>query len=695
MKKERKKKSGLSRSEQVRLNMQRMRAARNDLEVLPYHQSSRRKKCRVDLLQFIETYLKGWFPLPHSPDQIKTIRRLEHTALRGGNSAIARPRGTGKTQQTKAAALWSALYRHRRYILPFAATAKMARKNFANMSKALAQNSLLAEDWPEICLPIRAAYMRPNKSRYITVNGEPTQMECSATKLVFPYCPGVCLDAKQDGVVIMECAGVLEAARGLQHDTPTGETLRPDFAIGDDIQTKSSARSPSQCQTRIETIRGDFKHMAGPNKDLALVINATVIEKGDAADQLLDRDKHPEFEGERQRMVYEFPKAADLWKTYTELRKAGFKDGDKGAAANAFYKANRAAMDDGAVVGWDHGYSEKKGEISAIQAAYNIIADDGEAVFWAECQNQPIERVATQYELTADTILSRLTGIPRLISPPGTAHIIAAADVNFVGLNHVILTGRPDHAAHVAHYGKHPENDVLIDRKAPRGLTDAQAIANAIGQLAVKLNDTILQLDGKPRYIDALFIDCGYMRSTVLKAISAIRLPMKIYAVRGTPSSRFKIKKDAIKSGTEWQVIDFPEGRVFEINSDYWREQSQRAFLLSPGTPGSISLYGDTPEPHRRLAAEIAGEKLLDKTVSAAGNTFYKWTLTPGTPNDLGDATTYAFAALNLAGADTRNAETAWRQPAPPENPAQPHQLGPANNRTRKPTRTPSVHMQD
>ena len=38
------------------------------------------------------------------------------------------------------------------------------------------------------------------------------------------------------------------------------------------------------------------------------------------ADNILDRDKHPEWNGERTKMVYSFPTDEKLWQRYGELR---------------------------------------------------------------------------------------------------------------------------------------------------------------------------------------------------------------------------------------------------------------------------------------------------------------------------------------------------------------------------------------
>jgi hypothetical protein len=65
-----------------------------------------------------------------------------------------------------------------------------------------------------------------------------------------------------------------------------------------------SARSLSQCANRESILAGAVLGLAGPGKKISGIMPCTVIRPGDMADNILDRDKHPEWNGERTRMVY-------------------------------------------------------------------------------------------------------------------------------------------------------------------------------------------------------------------------------------------------------------------------------------------------------------------------------------------------------------------------------------------------------
>jgi len=78
----------------------------------------------------------------------------------------------------------------------------------------------------------------------------------------------------------------------------------------------------------------------------------TVIRPGDMADCILNRDKHPEWSGERTKMVYAFPTDEKIWQRYAEIRAESLRQGNGGDEATVFYRDNREAMDAGSRIAW-------------------------------------------------------------------------------------------------------------------------------------------------------------------------------------------------------------------------------------------------------------------------------------------------------------------------------------------------------
>src|ERR1017187_5214224 len=314
------------------LRRQEWSESKADLTIAPEVISKERKSCRRNFRRFCKIYLPNMFKLPDSEDQIDSKERIQHAVLNGGRHAEAAPRGDGKTQRAKAGAIWAALYGHWRYTVVMGATEKKSKQLMKEIAQELADNELLRRDWPGVCIPMREAFNNANRARMITINRQRARMECSSNRVVLPTWDGAKVDL---GGIVIEGAGILAAVRGLRFTTAKGDTIRPDGVLIDDIQTRKSACSIEQCDQRLATICGDVMKMAGPDKEISAVCMVTVIKKGDAADQLLNNQLHPEWRGVRKKMVYEYPTDKKDWETYTNLRRHGLLEGDGGAAATA------------------------------------------------------------------------------------------------------------------------------------------------------------------------------------------------------------------------------------------------------------------------------------------------------------------------------------------------------------------------
>ena len=216
---------------------------------------------------------------------------------------------------------------------------------------------------------------------------------------------------------ILEAGGLLTAVRGIWYVRPDGLIVRPDLVVLDDPQTDESARSLSQCATRESILAGAVLGLAGPGKKISGIMPCTVIRPGDMADSILDRDKHPEWNGERTKMVYSFPANDKLWQRYAEIRAESMRQGNAGEEATEFYRQNQQAMDEGSLVAWPERFNHD--ELSAVQHAMNLLLQD-EAAFFAEYQNEPLPaETAADDELTADQVAAKFNRMKRGEVPVG------------------------------------------------------------------------------------------------------------------------------------------------------------------------------------------------------------------------------------------------------------------------------------
>ena len=601
------------------------------------------------------------FPDPWSDDHARAIGKMQAAIEGGGTFAFAMPRGHGKTSLCKGGGvLYSILTGKRHWVVAIAAASELAIPILEYAKRQLTENDILAELYPHVCHYFRAIDGKAIKARFqLRKDGKPTGIQYGKDMVIFPRAmsDAGASDYPSDGAII-SAAGLTGAIRGRAKDGKGGRIIRPDMAILDDPQTRESAESPSQCDQRERIIMGDVLGLAGPRKKIAAFMPCTVIKRGDLADRFLDREKHPEWQGETCPLVYSWPDAQEtLWAQYAEMLRGDLAAGRGADGATAFYVANRAAMDAGARVSWEQRIRD--GEVSAIQTAENLLLESGDQ-FWAEYQNQPREYVSLQYDLDESKILKCQTGFGRLCAPGEAEILVAGADINYSGINWTLTAVRPDAAAWLVAWGKWPERRPLIDKQRGEGITEAQAISGGIVQLATLLNETAVDCGGRVRFPDCLYVDCGFMTETVIGACNSLRLPMRVFPCRGRAADKYRTSKQPMKRGDGWHIAQWDAGPVLVVNADYWREQMQRAFFLTPGSPGSIGLHAGPLGFHKRLVDEILSERLSEHVITAT-NDFYKWIRTPGTDNDLADALTYTLAGAAAAGADVRNAEGPWR----------------------------------
>ena len=103
----------------------------------------------------------------------------------------------------------------------------------------------------------------------------------------------------------------------------------------------------------------------------------TVIRPEDMADRILNRDKHPQWQGERTKMVYSFPANEALWAKYAEIRAESLRAERGLVDATEFYGQHRDEMDAGAAIAWPERYNHD--ELSATQHAMNLKLQDERA----------------------------------------------------------------------------------------------------------------------------------------------------------------------------------------------------------------------------------------------------------------------------------------------------------------------------
>lgn len=645
-------------------------ASGRDIGQIPKVRKPRRRSgSRLDFRRFCLTYFPASFAKPFSADHLKVIRRIEEAVLRGGLFALAMPRGSGKSTLCETACLWALLYGHRRFVVLIGAERDKADSMLESVKTELACNDLLAEDFPEVCFPVARLENVSNRARTQTCCGQPTLLGWTAGKLVLPTIAG----SKASGAVV-RAAGLTASIRGLKHKRADGTPIRPDLVVIDDPQTDTSARHEAQCDYRERVLSGAVLGMAGPGESIAGIMPCTVIAPGDVADHLLDRQLHPEWNGERTQLLYAWPTHRQLWDQYADLRAESLRSHGDIRLATEFYRSHRARMDEGAVVAWAERFIAGM-ELSAVQHCMNLWLQDP-AAFMAEYQNDPQPtRVDSLVQLTPEGIVTRLNHQPRGMVPGRSSAITAFVDVQKDLLYWMVCAWEPGYTGHVIDYGAWPDQQrgyfTLSDARPT--LSHAVGISSLEGSLwegLTRLVNLLLgrvwqQEAGGTLRIGRLLIDSGWGVTTDLVYRFCLQHPQSslLLASKGVPITAAKaplhewILKPGERRGQEWSIRPPQAGRprlcLFDAN--FWKSFVASRLLQPLGERGALTLYGDRPTDHRMLADHICSE--ARKATEGSGRELEEWVRLPHRPDNhlldclVGCAVGASIESVQLSGA--------------------------------------------
>lgn len=663
IKRKRKKGKGDYRSSQAAI-MREKRASERDIDVDLIRNvidPGRRESCRLDLKLFLETYMSEQFCLAWSDAHLRCISKMQYAIFNGGCFALAMPRGEGKTTIAKGAALWALLYGHKRYAVIVAATSKKAIQLIGSMKKTLRFNKMLLNDFPEVIVPIIDLQGNQHRAKGQTIHGNSTGIVWKAEEVCFPRSD----DNKLSSESRIEVAGITGEIRGRNATLMDGSEIRPDMAICDDPQTHASAKSPTQCEDREELIRTDVLGLPGPGEDFTCFIPCTVIKKDDLAYVLLDNAKNPDFRGETTSAILEWPDSFEVegsdeptvWDEYNEARIRGLELEDEGKVAYDFYDQHKDELESGAVVGWEG--RRKKNDHSALQSLMNLYYSMGKAAFFSEYQNSPLEENSSIYDISPELVSSRLNGFKRCEVPEDATMLVAMADINFIGLNVTVIAFKNDLTGWIVDHFKYPEGRRVLVKKNTPETEVAKAIANAVLDVDALLDEKPYSQAGERMMIDRKLFDANWQTEHVMAAIKSLRKARTVMGDRGTAAKQYYVPKgDRLigKAHHKCHIEKGPKGRQIRHDADFWRMVAQKAFLLRPGVPGSLSLWGNDPERHKDYANQICAEKLI-QFVPGYPSDFYNWHKFGGRPNDQLDSTVGCYPAAVSLGASLTGVE--------------------------------------
>ena len=636
-----------ARSYEDRRNAERDRQAEQslagrDIGPLPEVVNPNRKAaCERNFQLFCESYFPETYALAWSPDHLKVIEKIETAVLRGGLFALALPRGSGKTTITESAALWSMLYGHREFVVLIGATESAALELLDSLKTELEVNERLAEDFPEVCYPVAQLEGIANRCAGQLYKGERTRITWTSNEIVLPTVEG----SRASGIIV-RVAGITGRIRGMKFKRSDGRNVRPSLVVIDDPQTSESAGSLEQTRKRVRVLAGDILGLAGPGQKISGIMPCTIIRPGDMADIILNRNTHPDWNGEKTRMVYRFPTNMKLWEEYAEIRAEALRTEGNFQKATEFYLANREAMDAGAEVSWEARFNHD--EVSALQHAMNLKFQD-EAAFQSEYQNDPLpDDTADDSLLSVDEICAKINGLARRRVPLKCDRLTMFVDVQKALLFYVVIAWAEDFTGAVIDYGSWPdqhrhEYSLADANPSIQTLFPKAGFEGALYAALSALTDECLgreweREDGAVLKIERALVDANWGQSTDVvyqfcrqSSHAGVILPShgRYVGASSKPMTEYR-KQQGDRLGFNWMIPNVAGKRAIRhviYDTNYWKSFIHARLAVPVGDKGSLTLYGRIPGAHQLFAEHLTAEYRV-KT-QGRGRTVDEWKLKP------------------------------------------------------------------
>lgn len=599
--------------------------------------------CRDDLKLFCVSYLPSWFDKPFGRPHLTLIQSLENILKNGGRQAVALPRGTGKSTIVTAAIIWALAYGHRRYVVILGANSKAAKRFISLIGTTISTNHTpLSRDFPDLTYPFIALGGSYIQARGQHLKGRLTRPSCTSDSIILPTIAG----SPSSGSRLV-ALGINSAVRGLSAESPSGEILRPDCLVLDDVESDADAISPSRIEKLEGLISGALKGLAKSGAKLAQIATCTVVAPDDLSDRMLSS---PLWSGLRTAALEQMPANMEMWR---EFRDVLMEDGE--ASARQFYLENYAELNRGAVVSWPENYDPAHYP-DALLYEMTQWAED-ERSFFAERQNQPLRPSGIENILTPYAICRKLSYIPHYSCHERTHKITAAIDVHDDLLYYTVLGLHNDYTASVLDYGSYPRQtrQYFFRGSGVKTLQNiyggepASNVLQGLTELIRQLSDHRYIVEGGDELrIERILIDSGWRSEIVYEAIRRSGVSSAAIAVKGIsiranqkPMGEWGKKSGRVKG---WHCIEERvDGKtLLLIDTNYWKTRLHEALATPPGQRGELTLYGDDPQRHRMIADHLTAEV---PRIEEGANTVVFWQLKPSAENHLLDTTVYSYAA--------------------------------------------------
>jgi hypothetical protein len=649
------------RRDYMRDFMARKRAAERDIKIPRVLNPDRRQACLADPLLFLSTYFPETYFNPWTPCQLEMAATITAAAQFGLKKAIAAPRGDGKTKTTEGLIVYCTLRGLIDFSVIVAATATLSQRILENLKRLLTTPSL-AEDFPEVCVPLIALGGESKKATNQTANGgKRTLINWTKDYIQLPTIDG----SACSGSIIYPLS-IEGALRGLC----IGER-RPNFVLIDDPETRESAASEYQVGIREQILRQDVAGLQGAKQRMGQVALVTIQSETSLAYRLTDRTANPSWGGLRFRALEAWPERADLWDEYQHRRRAGQEAGDEFARdAHAFYVAHRDEMDRGAKLNNPYRFDGSilpdgtPKQVSALQACFDFITDQGLDAFRSEYQNDP--RTSSEADagaLTARTVESRVApALLRSELPEDSLGVVVAIDVGKYACHWAALSIGEEARCHVLEYG-------IAEVHGMSSQSSTQAVERAVvatleqwrEEIAAKTWRSPTGATEHKATFGLVDSGDGNLTDAIYAWVRSLPAEPRIGASKGFGQGQRKLAKSGARriSWHHVHAVLIPESGVwlYEIDSDYWKRWVHQRWRTPPWpdgaiqqTPFSLALHApDRIRQHQPFSQHQVAEEYRDDVFVPGRGMVKGWAIVSPNNHWL-DAVSMACAAGMAAG---------------------------------------------
>lgn len=617
------------KSERDRDVQRKRESAKSDKTVVVPACADRERRERLEQSdeQWLRYYFGKLFWYEFTPQQLAMIEAIRNAIMYGGDQALAASRGEGKTVLFERMLLKYTLQGIVKFSVLFGASHQHAIDSLQSMRDEVEQNDRLCEDYPEVCVPVRALEDTPNRAHYQLVTGErhdngEVYEGCSSrftwcgNEIIFPNVPGA-----PAALGVIATRGLDGAVRGLRK-----KSQRPQVVGIDDPDTDETISNPVQAAKLEKRIDRGIAGLGGQQRGVARIMLTTLQTPDCVSAWYTDPKRKSSFKGRRFRFLVTRPTRMDMWEDYMRMREedqqrrddAGNFTDEHARRAHKFYLDNREVMDAGSEVANPNRFNGQvlpdgsQLEVSSLQRYFNEVARIGQAAVSTEYDNDPPAEDKEEFGgITSQMVGSRINGLAHK-----EIHVASKVLVSFLDLGNTICN-YVDSAWSEDCIGRIPDYGMIQVNK------DGEALEKAMLRLLHQWRQDLLMKytdqSGNTLPIDLALIDSGSGEhsETVYKFCREVGAPF--YPSKGM-KDYWKPNVKSIKHGDHWALTSQPRGvRLYEFHSTYWKMFAQQRFITptlneqNQPNPGSLSLYvcpelKQFKDARREFTHQVVGE---------------------------------------------------------------------------------------